>query len=589
MKSEYIISDFAKAVQEKDRLAAKSHPDRWEAVPYETADVSGTLLIASEMTNPTPVTVCPALDGWYRIYVCMLNAGGEYICLHLTGDEFSSTVGAGKISRYTMWTPSEKAEESFWKCADMTGKSLEISKPATGIPYTANILWLRFVPMTDEEVQAYQKRRDDLSRKTMFAHMDGDFHGRDHAQTDDDYCKALYAMKDSDVGIVCQEVINDLIDYSTFEESYAPRNAAYGQPRMDYCRRLSENRETVYPKEIAYAHKHHMKLFAGHRMSLSEFAFPLEQPIFTLPFVAEHPELRCKARDGRWIDFLSYGYTETQDFMIGNILESARYGFDGVHLIFNRGLSLGFEAPVAERYRSKYGSAEDFYRLPQNDPKMTAVRTEIIAEFLGRLRNALAEYAFQNKKEPMKVYITAYYTEEDSLFDGLDMEYFAKNGLIDGFVQTKMRVWEEYEDVLADDGLIDLEKYVAKANTEYVIKREHSSNMERMVSGVARYREISDRFGVDFYTEIQWENATTPEAYVKVTKAIYEQGGKAIALWDCYPVRVCNLAEWSATAYLGDSAEAINAPTDSESYHKIIKILSYNGKDVRYYSPSWRG
>ena len=83
MKSEYIISDFAKAVQEKDRLAAKSHPDRWEAVPYETADVSGTLLIASEMTNRTPVTVCPALDGWYRIYVCMLNAGGEYICLHL--------------------------------------------------------------------------------------------------------------------------------------------------------------------------------------------------------------------------------------------------------------------------------------------------------------------------------------------------------------------------------------------------------------------------------------------------------------------------------------------------------------------------
>ena len=169
------------------------------------------------------------------------------------------------------------------------------------------------------------------------------------------------------------------------------------------------------------------------------------------------------------------------------------------------------------------------------------------------------------------------------------MEYFAKNGLIDGFVQTKMRVWEEYEDVLADDGLIDLEKYVAKANTEYVIKREHSSNMERMVSGVARYREISDRFGVDFYSEIQWENSTTPEAYVKATKAIYGQGGKAIALWDCYPARVCNLAEWSATAYLGDPAEVINAPTEPEAYHKIIKILSYNGKDIRYYSPSWRG
>ena len=485
----------------------------------------------------------------------------------------------------TAMDPSGIPDTSYTTARDL----LEISKTATGIPYTANILWLRFVPMTDDEVHTYQKRRDDLSRKTMFAHMDGDFHGRDHAQIDEDYCKALYAMKDSDVGVVCQEVINDLIDYRIFDEPYAPRNASYGQPRMDYCRRLSERRETVYPKEIAYAHKHHMKMFAGHRMPLSDFAFPLEQPMFTLPFVAEHPELRCKARDGRWIDFLSYGYTETQDFMIRNILESARQGFDGVHLIFNRGLSIGFEAPVAERYRAKYGSAEDFYRLPQNDPKMTAIRTEIIAEFLGRLRKTLADYAQEQKKEPLKVYITAYYTEEDSLFDGFDMEYFAKNGLIDGFVQTKMRVWEEYEDVLADDGLIDLEKYVAKANTEYVVKREHSSNMERILSGVARYREISDRFGVDFYSEIQWENATTPEAYAKASKAIYAAGGKAIALWDCYPVRVCSLAEWSATAHLGNPAETLNISTDPESYYKIIKVLSYNGKDIRYYSPSWRG
>lgn len=589
MKDQYVISDFSKEVLEKDRLCEKRLPDRWETVSYETAEISGKLLVASETSNPLPVTVSPALTGWHRIYVCTLNmSGADRIDLKLTGDEFSSSVAAGKIGRYVMWAPTEKAEESFWKCADMTGRSVEISKTVTGIPYSSNLVWLRFEPMSDREVQDHLRRTQDLAAKTMFAHMDGDFHGRDCAQTADDYCRALYAMKDSDVGIVCQEVTNDLVDYSVFDEPYVPRQAATAV-RMEYCRRLSENRETVYPKEISRAHSHGMKLFAGHRMQLSCFAFPHEQPLFTIPFVQQHPELRCKARDGRWIDFLSYGHAETQDFMIETILESARHGFDGVHLIFNRGMHLGFEEPVAQRYRLRYGNTDDFYRLPQKHPKMTAVRTEIMAEFLAKLRKALAEYADKHQKEPLKIFITAYYSAQDSLIDGLDIEYFSKNGLIDGFVQTKMRVWEEYEDVLADDGLIDVEQYAQKAENDYIIRREHDSNMTPILSGIPCYREISDRYGVAFYSEIQWENALPPEEYVKAAKAVYAAGAKAVALWDCYPARVCNLAEWHATARLGRPEEVADLSESAHAYHKIVKVLAYNGKDIRYYNPSWRG
>ena len=589
MRNEYVISDFSLAVMEKERLSSCSLPERWEVVPYETAEISGSLLVASEMSEPETVTVDPALEGWYRIYVCMTEiTPSNHIDLRLTDDEFPTTAMSGRLNRYAMWTASENAEEALWKCADMTGQRVEISKVKNDIPHTANILWLRFVPMRDDEVTEYLALKNDLSRKTMFAHMDGDFHGNDNATTPHGYCKALYAMRDSDVGVVCMEVINDLIDYSRFDEPYAPRTVS-GVRRMEYIRHLSEHRDEVYPAQIAYAHENGMKLFAGHRMQLSSFAFPLEQPMFTVPFVDEHPELRCMARDGRAVDFLSYGYEAVQDFMIGNILESARYGFDGVHLIFDRGQHLLFEAPVRERYEKKYGTDGDFCRLPLTDARLIGVKSEILAEFLAKLRRALGDFAASQGTAPLKIYMTTYFSAEDALQDGFDMALFSREGLIDGFVQAKMCVWEEIDDVMAEDGKIDLAKYTEKANTKYMIRRDHSSNLERMTAGAARYREIADRYGVDFYSEIQWETHQPAEAYVKGAKAVYAAGASRIALWDCYPCRVQILGEWAATSRLGRAEEVQLKTGDMQAYHKVIKILSYGGKDMRYYNPSWRG
>ena len=587
-KCEYTISNFSEAVMEKNHLSSVSCPDCWETVSYETAEVCGTLLVASDTSEPAPVTVEPALCGWYRIYVCMTDVlGGNHIDLKLTDDEFPTTMAPGKINRYTMWISSEKAEEVFWKCADMTGQRITISKVKNGIPHTANILWIRFVAMSAEEVEEYLRIQKDPSRKTMFAHMDGDFHANDNAQTPHDYCKSLYAIKDSDVGIVCMEVINDLIDYNTYFDQYSVRKVDWKR-RAEYIRHLSTHREEVYPKMLEYAHENGMKLFAGHRMQLSSFSFPYCQPIFDVPFVDAHPEFRCMARDGRTIDFLSYGYPEVQDFMIENILESARFGFDGVHLIFDRGQHLLFEAPVKARFDAKYGG-DDFYRLPLDDKRLIDVRSEIIAEFLKKLRHALAEYAQKHGTAPMQIYMTAYFTIEDSLLDGFDMERFASEGLIDGIIQAKMRVFEDLDGVMTEDGLIDLAKYSKKAETDYVICRDHSSNMERTLEGLPAYRTLADRYGIALYSENQWENAQPAEAYVKVAKQIYKAGGMNLALWDCYPVRVQNLGEWSATYRLGNAEDVFTMSEEVDMYHRLIKILSYGGRDMRYYNPSWRG
>ena len=583
---EVYISDLAALAAEKERLSAYSSKDKWECVSYETAYTKGTMLIASSESRPEPVTISPALSGWYRIYLCTGDFGGATrVDVKLSGDEFPTTVSPCRMGQYSMWTNSENVEEAFWKCADMTGRTVTVSKPDVGFKSAAALLWLRFVPMSAEEVGEFKNTKP---VRRMIAHMDGDFHGNYEKHERHDYCRAIYAMKDSDVGIICQEVMNDLCGYEFPGGDYAFRDEIT-KTRYEYFKKLTADRYGVYKDEIDYAHEFGIKLFAAHRMQLSDFAFPFTNPIFSVPFVVENRDKRCEARDGTAIDFLSYGYKEVQDFMINCMLESAKQGFDGVLNIWTRGMHLLFEKPVRERFKEKYGKNVDMRTLLEDDPRLTGTKSDIMTEFYRRMRRALSDFAAKNGKEPLKIYITGCFDVQSSLRDGIDIERLAKEGLIDGVIQTKMKVTELTDGVLDGDGLIDIEKYKEKAKRERMFDRVTGSFIDLLAEGTKEYRRIADEYGIDYHTEIQWETYKKAEEYVNGAKQIYSAYGKGISLWDCYPCRVNSLSEWAAVSRLGDREKVLSMSEEPSAYHRIIKVLSYNGSDVRYYNPSWRG
>lgn len=583
-----IISDFKCAVNEKNAMSALPSRDTWEVKSYQTKNISGTFLFAGEASQPQELTVDPQLSGWYKIYVCMTDMHGcnNRIDLRLTDDEFSRCMRAGSLLHYTGWQTTERVEESFWKCADMTGQSVHISKSGKkGIPFRSNLFWLRFEPMTEEEIAVYKQGPN----RTMIAHMDGDFHVFDAVQEPRDYCKALYAMKDSDVEIVCLEVGNDLIDYDApTYDTYYPRSD-FDKVRATYVKHASSQRESIYREMIQYAHGNNMQMFASHRMNLSTFCFPADHQYSKISFVASHPELRTQARDGSMCEFLSYAYKETQDFMLDTLLESAKQGFDGVHLLFTRGLSVLFEEPVVLRFEEKYGKETDYRRIPDSDPRLCEIRCDVMYEFFQRLRNALDEYASANGTDPLKVYIAVQYSVLDSIHDGLDIERLAKAKLIDGVIQSNMNHVELVDDVLAEDGLIDLEKYCEKAEREYVISRCIGNQMPKILEGIGEYRRIADTYDIRFYSEIQWENSVRPQEFVKGAKSVYAAGGQRIALWDCYPIRAYNLPEWTCTSRFGNKDVVANMPEDDAAYRNVYKVLSMDGLNMRFYHPSWRG
>ena len=174
-------------------------------------------------------------------------------------------------------------------------------------------------------------------------------------------------------------------------------------------------------------------------------------------------------------------------------------------------------------------------------------------------------------------------------YNGLDIERWAREGLIDGVVQSKMTLWEYVDDVLVEDGLINVERYAQKVTAQYVVRRSHGNEINRIVEGLKDYRRIADEYDLKLYSEIQWEGTVSPVDFVEATKKIYQNGGQYIALWDCYPHRVMNAAEWQCTSNFGSMKKVQMLSEDIDDYHKVHKILSYNGKDMRYYHPGWKG
>ena len=210
-------------------------------------------------------------------------------------------------------------------------------------------------------------------------------------------------------------------------------------------------------------------------------------------------------------------------------------------------------------------------------------------EFIARLRGAMDEIAREQGRERPVLYITGSHTVEAGLNIGVDVKTLAERGLIDGVIQSNMSLWEEADDVLAEDGLIDLEKYAAKAEGDYVVRRKFGSDMDYMISGIPAYRRIADETGITLYTELQWENSRPPESFVKAARDVFAAGSDAIALWDCYPARVQNIGEWSAASQFGDRESVKDLPENPEAYRRLYRILSYDGQDMRLYHPSWRG
>ncbi len=591
-----IFSDLGNLCEPAENIGTEDVIDKWVSVDYETATISGTMLSAQMTVSAKPVMLSPKLNGWYKIYVSLLDSPDNRVFLRLSGDSVQSPMSpSDETFSMSMWRWS-RFQECLWKCADMTGQSVEISKRVGHGTAPCFVGWLRFVPMTEEEIAEY---KHDLERKdTKRLMVSSDMHGVPvmfGANTPNEWRSIIENAKNTDVKIYSLEVNG----FGETADGDRGPEFAFGSEgsRFVYDKMMSKTAET-YSNMIDYGHECGMEIYLGRRMGARlGCVYPHDDQNRNTSFGRANQHLRCKDRDGAWVDAMSLAYEEVQDEAIDAFLKYAELNCDGVNLIYTRGIPyVLFEEPVIERFKQKYPDVNPC-EVPLADERLYGVKCEIMTGFMRRLRTALDAKCKELGKAPIKIHVCVGSSLLDNKRIGLDVETWAKEGLINTCSVHILRITERLDGLMQDDNpdLIDLKKY-SKAVRESFRKVVHRDVEGDFLDGTFKpmsiielehvddYVAMAKKWGVEVYFDILPREQKSEE-YIENALKLIEHGAENIALWDA-DFRMCFLPKWSTAAKLGHFEELKNG-TLVQNPATLYRILSIRGRSISLYCAAW--
>jgi len=563
MKHEVVFSDLSALANEKDRLSSAYDKSRWTVKDYETGTHCGQMLLTMESGNPAQVSFDLNLEGSYKIFLALPTMRtGNHLFVKLSDDLcFTGLAATGRTPM--SWTTEEFLEEIYWKTADLTGRKLIIQKPDTIHSSISGLAWIRCVP-AEEEMPAPRN-------KCMQMHTDEDISTEVRFENGDEYLMKLYQMRDSNADFVSYEIS---FDYDGVLDSGAEHlihmDERWDKGHFEY----KENHELIWRKAVAFAKQNGFGLYAANRMQVSNFVAPFSRDSWNMRFVEENPQFYCKTRLGATMRMCSYAYPEVQDYVIEQFVRAVKFGFDGVSLIFHRGTHIGFEQPVLDRFRALYPNI-DPCRLPIADERLHGVWCEFMNVFMRRLRSALGD--------KIKINVITYYDLQTSKHVGLDVAYWAANGLIDSASQADMETVEELDGCMSeeDPGLIDLEKYRKELAQRIILRRHWGTNVDKVCAHIREYAQLKERYGIDVYHTLPWANAIEPEEYPAIVRRMQEAGAEKFLSWNTnHLMRV--MPEWHVVKRIGNEPER-------ETLRSFCRVLSFDGNDISHYHPNWRG
>ena len=446
-----LFTDLDKVFEPKEALSPYGLRDKWRVTPYASETLEGNMLTSLGGDAPD-VSFDPKLEGWYKIFLYI--PGTSKISLKLSGDRHFGTAGCDFTSPFYI-------ERLYWRSADMTGQSLILSRAEFALPRFCYLAGVEFVPMTDEEVEAW--KYEDTRTDTKRIYASDDMHNRlfeTEQKGYEDWLGLVDRYDHSDVEWLSLEQIrtfvSDKLPCENIDDFVFPRE---GDKRVQKL--FSElDYDRVLREVVGYGHEKGLKMSVSLRMGAWGMAFPYDQYYFDCKFMIDHPELRAYDRNGDEVYAMSYAYPEVQDYLVGELINMARSGCDAVTLIAHRGIPyVLFEKPVADRFYELYG--EYPYELPLDEPRLNKLHCDIMIEFFRKLRKALDEGFGKNK---VGIHLRGMFSLYDCKIIGLDLERLCAEGLLDAVICHPQRHYERLDGDIWQEGgeyRIDIEKYTA--------------------------------------------------------------------------------------------------------------------------------
>ncbi len=565
---------MAEIAEKKDLVSEIYEPDKWRKVSYKTKLCEGKMLLAGQESKPEPITLNLNIKGWHRIFISIMNLRSEnYTYVKLSDDScFTGVRSSGRLP--IQWCPTECVEEIYWKSADLTNQKVVLARPEYMHPITSALLWIRLEKMSEDEILEF-KTLEKKKNHCIQMHFDEDFYTENALEYENDHIMRLYQLKNSNV-----DFFN--LEYS-YSYDYLERNNDCSLLRCDTKRTDFTYKDIAKRKEyikdaIDFCHDNGFEIYATERMCTSNFFTPYSLPNWNKNFV-KRKEFHCINRDGSTTTISSYAFEEVQQYIIDNMLHFVKMGFDGVSMIYHRGMYIGFEKPVIDRFSERYPDV-DPYLLPMSDERLCSVRCEIMTEFMQKVRNALDS----NFDKHIKVNVLGEYGLETAKYMGLDIETWAKNGLIDSASQTDMELYEDLTDCMSDENpsLIDMAKYKKRLEDYPVIRRNYGTDIDKVCLHTAEYSLLEEKYGIKVYHILPWPHAVDYTEYDQIIERMKKSGAKRFFSWNTDHL-VWDLPEWYIVSHIG------NKRNDNIPLRRFFRTLSLDDNDVTHFSPNWMG
>ena len=568
-RQEIILSDLS-GCQPATALSSRRRRSHWQLIPYATEHFAGTMLSAGPMTDPPEVRLELNLEGWHAIFVAMWTAGRT--------DTFyaKSTEGADNVGAIRVRLDSDPCsilmrreqpgrdtlEEAFWKCADLSQRTLIVSPQSEGFRGDCSLAYVRLVPLTRRELADLEEDRRRTDTRRLIATNDAFgifFRGRITSR--EGIREHVEPYRHSDFGKLFWEVVAGMFG------GWRAAGKRYGDGVEDFPRtgdlHLRDSIRTlvakgINPLQTAMDHAHGMGLefHVSQRTEMFQSAPPFEEG-FSTDFYAANPQYRLRDRDGTEITGLSYAFPEVRAYLTGMFEEAVSLGADGAAVIYPRSAPyVLYEEPVVSRFQEQHGT--DLRGVEAGDVRLLQVWAQFMTQFMGELRQTLDAVGSRLGKRLQLSAIT-FATEAENRRFGLDPAAWIRAGCVDAVIAYPC---------LADHSFCEIDT-------------EHYAGLTRDTP-CKLYMNVMPRH-------------MSPREYRERALAYYDAGADGLLFWDTYQ-RHDATSQWETVRRLGHVDElrsrmeraATSAVQASESEPRLLALRMLGGHSMLPYSP-YRG
>lgn len=551
-----LISDLSR-FNPSSAVSSKRRDDCWFTVPYETKDgINGVLIGKGELSSPPDVSLPLESNGWHAIYLGLFRGGASVgqpfadpclLKVKLSDDGLFDTVRPTVLDtpRLNSSVPGSEngVEELFWRASDLDGQDMVLSYPRAGVRNAAQLAFIRLVPMTEEEVEDYRNASGSSLTKVLAAQYDGGS-GYDYVgmQTVDDLLELHEPMRDTDVGKL-------FLGTGSGGTTWYPTNVSemhgegeeallteQGRRRAEILRSYVSRGIDPVRAQVEHVQSMGIGVYLGFRMGGPMASVPPRG--VPVPFWRDHPEWRCRDRQGNAIPRLSMAYPEVRRFYVDLFLELADYGVEGVQLIYTRRAPVVlFEQPVIEDFKKEYGV--DPRELPE-DPDGLGPLYGREAGSTRRHPGAAALGYTQDERLQTQwaMYVTTFMRE---LREGLDSRRRRDGGRL-GVVANVL-----HNAVYNRAAAFDLETWAREGLVDILVPATSDDGSHSLEYDY--FKGVTERTGCVFYEDILPRHTSGSE-YVRRARQAFDGGAAGLAFWDC-DRRTITKSQWNTIKRLG--------------------------------------